>query len=310
MSKKHKKKSSSPNLSSAVLLRPRLDALWSQEALAHKEDSAAQADLDAIARGVRPDTLLLAVLQAYLTAPAQSQARLDAVLPGWLRERGYQDALTKIAADLSQTGDLQERALAWLAAGGVETSALVQPPQPDTFYRAYLYKDDSQATLNILWYTDARKTHVRGFNFLIDYNPPWDGAVKDIIFYPQRTPERAIKDFLGEWNQGGMRLKPITAVEAKQKILTALDCNRESSIRLPRDLIAAREHLIRQVLSLPEGPDTPSFTTKEIDFLCRNGQRPEEIMRFEQKVGRRVRMKDGKEVIIMGHPPGFDDDGW
>ena len=308
MSKKHRKKSSSSNLSPAVLLRPRLDALWGQEALSHKEDSAAQADLDAMARGVRPDTLLLAMLQAYLAAPVESQARLDAILPGWLRERGYQDALTKIAADVSLAGDLQERALAWLAATGVETSALVRPPQSDTFYRAYYYGDDSQATLNILWYTDARKTHVRGFNFLIDYNPPWDGAVKDIMFYPQRTPQRAIQDFVEEWNQGGMRLKPITAVEAKQKILTALDCNRESSIRLPRDLIAARQHLIRQVLSLPDGPNTPSITTKVIDFLCRNGQRPEDIMRFEQTVGRRVRMKDGKEIIIIGHPPGFDDE--
>jgi hypothetical protein len=73
-------------------------------------------------------------------------------------------------------------------------------------------------------------------------------------------------------------------------------------------LIAAREHLIRQVLSLPDGPNTPSFTTKDIDFLCRNGQRPEDIMRYERTVGRRVRMSDGKELLVMGNPPDFDDD--
>ncbi len=308
MSKKHKKKPSASGLPAVALLRPRLDALWGQEALARKEDSAVRADLDAMARGVRPDALFLTMLQAYLAAPAESQARLDAIVPGWLRERGHQDTLTKIAADVSLAGDLQERALAWLMAAGVETSALARPPQTEMFYRAYFYEDDSQATLHILWYTDARKTHVRGFNFLIDYNPPWDGAVKDIIFYPQRTPQGAIKDFIEIWNQRGMRLKSITAMEAKQKALKALDCNRKSNIRLPRDLIAARQHLIRQVLSLPDGPNTPTITTKDIDFLCRNGQRPEEIMRFEQTVGRRVRMKDGKEIIVMGHPPGFDEE--
>lgn len=147
---------------------------------------------------------------------------------------------------------------------------------------------------------------MRGFGFLIDYNPPWDGSIKDIIACPQRSPEAAIRDFVECWAEQGRPLAPISAVEAKQKILESLECNRKADIRLPRDLITSREPFPHYVLTLPDGPETPPFTIADFDALAQAGQRPEEIMHFEQRVGRRVRLADGKEVMIMGADEEWD----
>ncbi|MCC7353072.1 MAG: hypothetical protein IT330_04880 [Anaerolineae bacterium] len=287
------------NLPASTFLRSRLDNLWSSETLPQQDQAAIYDDLDAMARGVKPDLLLQTMIRAYLAASTQAQARLEQVIPGWLRDRHLLATLEEIVAGQRLAGELQPRALAWLAAAGQDTHALVAQLQ-DTFYEAYFFGDDSQATLSIFWYADHKKTRARGFNFLIDYNPPWDGAIKDIILFPQRETKEMVAQ-ITEYARGmGSALEPISAVEAKQKALQALTCNRKSKIRLPRDLIAAREYFIRYVLSLPGGPETPSITVEDVDFLSRNGQLPEEIMHFEQTVGRRVRMEDGKEILIRG----------
>ena len=110
------------------------------------------------------------------------------------------------------------------------------------------------------------------------------------------------------WDRGGMKLETISAERAKTVVLTALNCNRAADLRLPRDLIAARKFFVRYVLPLPDAPDTPAFTRIRIrslddfDYLARHGQRPEEVVDFEQTVGRRVRMEDGEETLVMGEP--------
>ena len=62
------------------------------------------------------------------------------------------------------------------------------------------------------------------------------------------------------------------------------------------------------MLSLPDEPDTPAFTVDDFNFLARNGKLPEKIIQFEQTVGRRVRMEDGKEILVMGGPD-WDEEG-
>jgi hypothetical protein len=136
--------------------------------------------------------------------------------------------------------------------------------------------------------------------FLLDYNPPWDGAVKDVLVTRRLRPKRLLGELLETWSRGDMGLEQISAEQAKTLILTALNRNRAAGLRLPRDLISEREFVDRYVLSLPDGPDTPAFTGDDFDFLARNGQRPEDIMRFEQTVGRRVRTEDGGEILVMG----------
>lgn len=304
MSKRKKKKSR--NISPATMLRPRLDNLWADRALLHQDDEAIAGDLDVVARNVAPDFLVETMLRAYLSTSATARARLDGVVPRWLSKRNSVSTLKKIVASQSLDPDLQPVALAWLKAAGVDTTSLES--QPSLFLDAYYYDDEatlsekSQAYVTVFWYKSPKKRRAQGIGFLLDYNPPWDGSVKDILVTPRRAPRRLIKDVLDVWKRGEMEPRVISAERAKTVILTALNCNRAANLRLPRDLIAARDIFNRYVLSLPDTPDTPSFTMDDFTFLARNGKRPAEVMHFEQTVGRRVRLDDGGEVLVMGGP--------
>ncbi len=110
------------------------------------------------------------------------------------------------------------------------------------------------------------------------------------------------------WSQRGMPIELVGAAEVKKEILECLEANRREGIRLPRDLIRARKLFLEGVLSLPDTPDTPPFSAADFDRLRREGRSPESISHFEQTVGRRVRMEDGKEILVMGAP--LDEDEW
>ena len=305
MSKTHKK-GRTPNIPPAAVLRIRLDGLWQNPALPQQEQSQLEADLDVVARGIKADALVPVMLRAYLDAPAEARARLDQVVPGWLQERAHLPTLEKLTVNQDLDSSLQPTALAWLAAAGRDVHEQLAA-QADPFYGAYDLDNSYQAAVTLIWYSDPKRTRARGFNFLIDHHPPWDGAIKDIIYFPQRPPEALVKRYVDIWAERGQPLTPISAVEAKQKILRALDCNRKSEIRLPRDLIAVRKEFVRHVLLLPDGPDTPPITAEDVEFLCQHGQRPEEIVHLEHTVGRRARLDDGTEVLVMGD---LDDDDW
>ena len=295
-----------PNLPPAALLRSRLDGLWGNPAWPAGADDVLRGDLDDVIKSTPLSAFLPAMLKAAQDVPAETQARLDQLMPGWLRDHGYQADLATVADRLP---DDAERRLAWvwLEVTGASTPVRAAEARPAPFYAAYFFGDDSQAILNIFWYKDRQRRRVAGMGFLLDYKPPWEGAVKDIMILPQREPRAAIREFVDSWAGRGMPLAPISAMEAKQIILEALESNRQKRIRLPRDLTASRDAFLRYVLSLPDGPATPLFTSADFEALSRTGEQPEQIMRFEQTVGRRVRMPDGKELLIMGGR-GFDED--
>jgi len=176
-----------------------------------------------------------------------------------------------------------------------------------SFYKAFTYADGSQGLILILWYAGRDQRQVEGMSFLIDFNPPWEGAVKDIMVLPPRPPKQAEQTYVGAWKRMDMPLKPLDAARAKQKVLQALDANRREGIRLPRDLIRARKAFLAHVLSLPDlANSAPPFTAQDLNRLARTGQTPESIVHFEQTVGRRVRLEDGQELLVIGDP--FDDD--
>jgi hypothetical protein len=304
MSKTHKK-GRTPNIPPAAVLRIRLDGLWQNPAMPRQEQSQLEADLDAVTRGIKSDALVPVMLRAYLNAPDEARAWLDRVVPGWLQARAHLPSLEKLTVNQDLDSSLQPTTLAWLAAAGRDVRE--QLAQPDPFYGAYDFDNSYQAAVTLIWYSDPKRTRARGMNFLIDYHPPWDGAIKDIIYFPQRPPKDLVKRYVEAWEEDDQPLTPISAIEAKQKILHALECNRKSEIRLPRDLIAVHEELVRHVLSLPNRPDTPPITAEDIEFLCQHGQRPEDIVHLEHTVGRRTRLDDGTEVLVIGEP---DEDEW
>jgi len=297
MSKKDKRHPA-PNFSPAALLRPRLDALWRDEMLLSKDAAAIQDDLDVLRRGIKPDEFVRVLLRAYLGASPAARAHLDTVLPEWLRQRELIPALKKLVVQPSLDRDVHQQAIAWLAREP-DVSSLIQTPA-DLFYQAYHLDDRYQALVNVLWYTDTRRRRVHGVGFLIDYNPPWDGAVKDVMFFPKLDVRDAQRRYIDSWGEGGQPLTPIPGAAAKTKILGALECNRRSKIRLPRDLLTQREAFTRFVLALPDAADTPPFTEADWEVLVHQPETPEKIRQIERTVGRRVRMDDGHVLWILG----------
>lgn len=301
--KQHRKAPPGAGLSS---LRPRLDELLRGERLAQPDQPGVYEELDAVTRGIKPAAFLPALVAACQAAPAPVQALLDDVVPDWLHERGHLAALRDLAARESLGADQRQRALAWLAATGDEAD-LAAIEAWDPFFDAYLASNEAQAALMIFWHTSRRKHRAQGLNLLLDFQPPWEGAVKDAFQFAQRMPQAAIEEYVGRWRKRGMELEQLTAVEAKRRALEALESNRREHIRLPEDLIDAREPFLRYVLALPDGPDTPRFDAEDFDFLARNGRQPEALKRDEQRFGYRARMPDGREIRILRGP---DDDEW
>ena len=304
MSKAKTKRHRMPDLPVTASLRPQLDALWGSIAFATETDEACVSALTAATHGIKPEVLLPILLRAYLAAPVSARPRLDAVIPAWLAQSGHSEMMARVVTTQALDDESALVARAWLGRCGMQ----LQPSQAvtqDLFDRAYYYGDDSQAIVLLFWFTEPRKRRMSGMSFLIDYNPPWDGAVKDITAFPVKSPDAVRDRFVTTWNERGMPLQVVSDAEAKQRVLTALACNRSSNIRLPHDLIAARDAFVRWVLSRPDTARTPTFTSDDFDHLSRNGQFPEDIARYEQTVGRRVRMEDGGEVLVMGS---FDDE--
>jgi len=308
MSKAKKKKRSISSFSPLVLLRPRLDGLLDNEVLASKDSQALQADLNAVCKGLDPSEFLPILLNACAGASTPIQARLDAVVPEWLRERGYLNSLRTLVNQHRIVDEDQQQVVTWLEAAGIDVSELKERQVQSSFYRAWMYTDSSQGVIIVLWYADHWRRKVQGLSLLIDFNPPWEGAVKDNMILPRRSPNRAIEEFVNVWTRRGMRPESLEAAEVKREILKSLDTNRQEGIRLPRDLVRIRGPFVKHVLSLPDLPDTPSFTEKDFAELSRTGKSVESLRHFEQTVGRRVRLDDGKELIVMGDP--FGEDEW
>jgi hypothetical protein len=306
--RKRKQRRSTPNLPPIVMLRPRLDELLGDKTLIKKDSQVLKTDLSAVFKGLDLYEFLPVLLRACANASTQVQARLDAVVPEWLGERGYLGSLFELLEQgrASYEDKDRRRVVTWLRAAGADVSGLQEPQAEECFYQAYMYADESQGVIIVLWYTDSRRRKVRGMNFLVDFNPPWEGAVKDIAVFPQGSPDRVTREYVDFWTRRGLLLKRLSASEVKREILECLEVNRHEGIRLPRDLIRARDLFLEHVLSLPDLPDTPPFTAEDFDTLASAGETPESLSHFEQTVGRRVRMEDGQEVFIMGKP--FDED--
>lgn len=297
-----KKPAKRPNLSPAAFLRIRLDTLWSTPGLPQESAEKIAGDLEVLARGVTADFFLSTLLRASLTASEAARARLDTVIPAWLVHREYAGILAEAIQDGTLEDELLDQATRWLQAADVEVP--VVSPQ-ETFYKAFHYSNEFQGLLMIFWYANVRKTKAQGMGFLLDYNPPWEGAVKDIALYPKSSPEELVELITTEWEDLGMFLEAIDATQAATELVNVLLCNRAQVIRLPKDLISARDPFIRHVLPLLKAPDLPVFTAEDFDQLSQEGKTPEELIFIEHTQGGRMRLSDGKEILVMR-----DDDDW
>ncbi len=305
--RKQKQKQSSSNISPLSSLRPRLDRLLQDEELTQRDTPTVKADLDAVCQGIKAADFLPVLLRAYHSAPQQVRIFLNATLAQWLNERGYANTLVDLLENHRINEKMQQVAHDWLKAAGCDVMELQEASSQSPFFEAYTFSDDSQGVILLFWYEDNRRRKVEGLCFLLDYNPPWEGAVKDVAVYEATRPEQALQRYVGFWKER-MSLEALDAAEVKQEIIRHLLINRRENIRLPRDLIVSRRTFLENVLSLPDTDRAPVFTAKDFDDLSRTGKSVEEIRRYEQTVGHRVRMENGKEMLVIGDPLG--DDEW
>ena len=305
-SQKGKKKGQRrPNLSPLTMLRPRLDGLWGNPKWADFDESTQQADLAALTKGIEAIDFLPVLAKAYAATPAPVQKSLAQTLPDWLQSQGFVDDLqTALERHLFAPEDAST-AMAWLQATGVNTAQMEE--EASTFYHAFIGDDGrgSQATFVLFCYTSYRRDRVRGLNILIDYNPPWEGSAKDVAVLPQAAPQKAVQDYRSIWEERGIDLRSLDPIEAKTLVLNFFLANRKEGIRLHRDFAGLRDEFAQHLFSLPDGSETPLFTIEDFDELTHEGKSAESLMMYEQTVGRRVRLEDGKELLVMGSDDDF-----
>lgn len=147
------------------------------------------------------------------------------------------------------------------------------------FFRAYLHQQQPyQRLLLLFWYTDDTRQSVHGLNLLLDFNPPWDGSIKDLIVYPP-LPEVEIQvRFIEPWHE---QLVPLSEEEARKELVDAFLCHRGARVRLPQALIEQRARFLEAILALKESPGTRPFQAADFDYLCTHGTPPEEIKQAE-----------------------------
>jgi hypothetical protein len=281
-------------------LRPRLDQLLRGETMAQGEPAVAAA-LEALTAGLKPAAFLPTVLAAYSAAPPMPQAQFAALLPGWIKRAGHTQALRGLVAQHVLAPELQQIALSLLEAGGEPVAELASELASwEPFYAAYAAGNEFQSSLMIFSYANPRRQRVHGLGFLIDLQPPWEGAVKDTMRLGQRPPEDAVAEYAALWDaRGGEPLEQLDAAETTRGVLGALQQNRAQGIRLPGDLVAERALFQSDVLSLPDSPQTAAFTMDDFDELAREGRRPEAIMRVEQTLGYQTRTPDGQIIRVV-----------
>ncbi|HKZ68931.1 MAG TPA: hypothetical protein VJ020_02565 [Anaerolineales bacterium] len=294
---KNKKKHTLPNIPAETLLRLRLDGLWQNPNLPGQTVEQIESDMQTVVRGGKPDQIINVMLAAFGAAPAQAKTRLESVLPHWIARQNYLDALAALLHNDKLPAELRPIVEEWLATLGRSARVAVEN-RVSTFHSAYEVHDEWQTAVIVLWYSNRQRSRARGMNFLIDRNPPWYGALKEIMLLENKMPAQLKERYVDIWGRQRQTMIPISAVEAKRLIVTALTDSLARQIRLPDELILFREQFFEHILTLPDAADTPRFTVDDFRAASQTGQSAEEIARFEKKVGRRIVGDDGQEIFI------------
>lgn len=281
-------------------LRPRLDRLFAGKA----DATELQAELDRLTDGLKPESFLPLLVGAFASAPASQRDRLDEPLATWLRDRGMLTALRDLEARRLSDEDERAIARAWLGAGGVspasEQSSDIQPAE--LVIAAYEVGDANQASVTLFWHEDGRRRRVRAASFLIDFQPPWEGALKDLAYFSFRDFARAHAEYFASWREAGLEQRAIAVTEATRQIWACLGQSKARVIRLPADFIPVKSELMPFLRSLPTDPDVATLSPDEITLLAAVGRRPEDLRRDEQRFGYQRRMADGSIVRIITPP--------
>lgn len=283
-------------------LRQRLAPLFADPAVSSDELGAV---LSQLTDGLKPASFLPMLVGAFAEAPEERRAQLGPAVGEWLRAKGLLATLRELDARQQLAPSAREDVVTWLAAGGIEAVAHEPVDLADLFVGAYEIGDIYQASPTLLWYSDGRRRRVISVAFLIDNEPPWYGALKDVAVNTHRDPEQANDRLRSHWQGMGADLVPLEAAAAKTRVLSALAQNRAQNIRLPADFAAARDVLVPLLLALPSEEETPQLTADEIEAMVTEGRSVEDLRAEERVLGFQTRLPDGQVIRVL---PGPEDD--
>lgn len=294
-----KRKTRHLSLPAGILLRPQLDALLSN---AQTDPDKTLTQAAALSKNVTLDVFLTTLLRSFASTPVNAQAALTPHLSAWLNNVGWGESLKKIVVDQREEAIIINTAFSWLEVSGADVSHLA-PVQPGViFHSAFCYGNEIQASYQSFWHTDHRRNRMLLMAFLTDVDLPWQGSIKDAFLQPEKSPDavRAKLEAQSAANPfGSDGINSLSAGAFKSALLNGLEQNRKHNIALPADFVPLRDFFAKNLLALPNMPDTPQFTLEDFDFLASNGQNVETLRHHEQQYGKRVRMPDGSELRVF-----------
>jgi hypothetical protein len=259
-----------------------------------------QAELQRLTDGLKPASFLPLLAGAYADIPKAGRAALDAPIREWLQTQGLLAQLRDLEERQAITGAGQPIARAWLEASGITPAPLPSDANlADLLIASYEVANPMQASTVIFWYADGRRRLVRSVTFLIDYQPPWEGSLKDVAYHEARDFEKALNSYQRLWREHGLEAERIGLPAAAQQIWAALHQSWSQQIRLPIDFSARFGDVVPLLLALPTPPDTPTLTVEELGDLALNGRSPEDLWDEEKALGYQTRMDDGSIIRIM-----------
>jgi hypothetical protein len=190
-----------------------------------------------------------------------------------------------------------------VSCGNLDLEEVVNPA--DLFLAAFEFGGPSQDSPSIFWYEDERRRRVYSASFLVDFEPPWDGALKDIAFNRHPNFNEAVSAYRYTWRMSGLVPQSIDVTTVTQRIWKALRQSQVQGIRLPADFIAVLPKVMPFLNALPVGRGTVPLSAAEVDALLTIGRSPESIRHEESVFGYQIRMPDGGIIRII-RPPGDD----
>lgn len=297
-----KKPRTQPQLSPAVRLSglgPRVTRLITHDL---SDAHTVQAELTRLTEGLKPASFLPILVNACAGASDDQRARLEQPIGTWLRDQGLIELLHDLEAKHVFAGPARQLARAWLAAAGQSLEPLLEPVIEDLVIRAYQVggeADDSQTSVTLFWYEDMRRRRVHSASFLIDYEPPWEGALKDLAYDNFRDADSATRRFMSVWTKGYAMPRQIDVSSFARLVWTALRQSQAQDIKLPADFIAAAPVVLPMLRALPTHPEAPALDEDELKVLMTSGRSPEAIWQQEQLFGYQKRMPDGTIIHIL-----------
>jgi hypothetical protein len=258
-----------------------------------------QAELQRLTDGLKPASFLPLLAGAYADVQETGRAALDAPIREWLQTQGLLAQLRDLEERQAIPGAGQPIARAWLEASGITPAPLPSDADlADLLIAAYEVANPIQASTVIFWHADGRRRQVRSLTCLIDYEPPWEGALKDVAHHEARDFDKALGSYQRLWREHGLEAERVGLPAAAQRVWAALRQSRAQQIRLPIDFSTRFGDVVPLLLALPLPPNTPTLTLEELGDLALNGRSPEDLWDEEKAIGYQMRMDDGSIVRI------------